>query len=159
MTTSPSSTDSPGQPPVSRILETCLYVADLDRAIAFYRRVFGFNVMSHDDRMCALAVPNREALLLFRRGASEDPSETPFGVIPGHGGQGVQHLCFAIPRDTLGAWRAHLLAQAVPVESELTWPYGSISLYFRDPDDHSLEVATPGLWPNDRPGSGETPGG
>ena len=34
------------------------------------------------------------------------------------------------------------------VESRIGWLRGGTSLYFRDPDGHSLEVATPGLWPN-----------
>jgi catechol 2,3-dioxygenase-like lactoylglutathione lyase family enzyme len=137
-------------PPVTRVLETSLYVEDLDKAVAFYQRLFGFAVMTHDFRMAALAVPGREALLLFKKRASIHPHETPFGVIPAHDSQGVQHLCFAIDADALGAWRTHLETQRVAVESELRWPSGAISLYFRDPDDHSLEVATPGLWPNDR---------
>jgi catechol 2,3-dioxygenase-like lactoylglutathione lyase family enzyme len=41
-----------------------------------------------------------------------------------------------------------LAAQGVVVESRITWPRGGTSLYFRDPDGHSVEVATPGLWPN-----------
>jgi catechol 2,3-dioxygenase-like lactoylglutathione lyase family enzyme len=139
-------------PPVSRILETSLYVEDLDRSVAFYQRLFGFPVMTHDFRMCAMAMPNREVLLLFHKGASSEPSETPFGMIPPHDSQGVQHLCFAIPAGALEAWRTHLETESVAVESELRWPQGATSLYFRDPDGHSLEVATPGLWPNDRGG-------
>lgn len=137
-------------PPVTRILETSLYVEDLDRSAAFYRRLFGFQVMVHDFRMCAMAVPGREVLLLFKKGASTHPSETPYGFIPAHDSQGVQHLCFAIPRDALDAWRIHLETCGVPIESDLTWPGKATSLYFRDPDGHSIEVATPGLWPNDR---------
>ena len=68
-------------PPVSRILETSLYVEDLDRSVAFYQRLFGFEVMLHDFRMAALAVPGREVLLLFRKGASTQPSDTPFGLM------------------------------------------------------------------------------
>jgi catechol 2,3-dioxygenase-like lactoylglutathione lyase family enzyme len=41
-----------------------------------------------------------------------------------------------------------LAAQGIAVESRVTWPRGGTSLYFRDPDAHSLEVASPGLWPN-----------
>jgi catechol 2,3-dioxygenase-like lactoylglutathione lyase family enzyme len=26
------------------------------------------------------------------------------------------------------------------------WPRGGRSVYFRDPDGHSVELATPGLW-------------
>jgi catechol 2,3-dioxygenase-like lactoylglutathione lyase family enzyme len=136
-------------PPVSRFLECALYVADLDRAQAFYERVFGFAVMFRDPRMAALDVPGRQALLLFRADASDQPSETPFGIIPGHGAQGVQHLCFAIGPTAIPVWEAHLTDLALPIESRVKWSGGGTSLYFRDPDGHSLEVATPGLWRND----------
>jgi catechol 2,3-dioxygenase-like lactoylglutathione lyase family enzyme len=72
----------------------------------------------------------------------------PGGVIPAHGGSGVLHLCFAIPLAALAAWTAHLQAQGVEVESRVRQAFGGISLYFRDPDGHSVEVATPGLWAN-----------
>jgi catechol 2,3-dioxygenase-like lactoylglutathione lyase family enzyme len=58
------------------------------------------------------------------------------------------HLAFAIPYGELAAWETHLGNQGVAVESQIDWPRGGTSLYFRDPDGHSLEVATPGLWPN-----------
>jgi catechol 2,3-dioxygenase-like lactoylglutathione lyase family enzyme len=136
-------------PKVNRILETSLYVADLDLSQAFYERVFGFAVMLRDHRMCALAVPGRQALLLFRRGESVGPSETPYGTIPPHDGFGRQHLCFSIDAADFGAWAAHLAALGVAIESRLEWPRGGSSLYCRDPDDHSIEVGTPGLWRND----------
>jgi catechol 2,3-dioxygenase-like lactoylglutathione lyase family enzyme len=53
-------------PPVARILETSLYVRDLDASRAFYSRLFGFPVLLHDERMCAMAIPGRQVLLLFR---------------------------------------------------------------------------------------------
>jgi catechol 2,3-dioxygenase-like lactoylglutathione lyase family enzyme len=87
-------------------------------------------------------------LLLFARGGSATPSETPQGTIPAHDGRGTLHLAFAIPKGELDAWDAHLAAEGVDVESRITWPRGGTSLYFRDPDGHSVEVATPGLWPN-----------
>lgn len=136
-------------PSVSRFLECALYVADLDRAQLFYERIFGFAVMFRDPRMAALDVPGRQALLLFRAGETAAPNESPFGLVPGHGADGPQHLCFAIPTDALPAWEAHLAALGIPVESRVTWGGGGRSLYFRDPDGHSLEVATPGLWRND----------
>ncbi|MFN0129142.1 MAG: hypothetical protein ACKV19_20930 [Verrucomicrobiales bacterium] len=34
----------------------------------------------------------------------------------------------------------------IPVESRIRWPGGATSLYFRDPDGHAVELATPGLW-------------
>ena len=136
-------------PKVNRVLETSLYVSDLDVSQSFYERVFGFTAMLRDHRMCALAVPGRQALLLFKLGASATPSETPYGAIPPHDGRGRQHLCFSIDQADFDAWQAHLEGVMVTIESRLEWATGGSSLYFRDPDDHSIEVGTPGLWTND----------
>lgn len=136
-------------PRVNRVLETALYVADLDLSQAFYERVFGFEVMLRDHRMCALAVPGRQALLLFKLGGSVKPSETPYGIIPPHDGHGPQHLCFSIDQADFDVWQTHLENSGVALESRLEWATGGSSLYFRDPDNHSIEVGTPGLWRND----------
>jgi len=135
-------------PRISHLLETALYVDDLDRAQAFYERLMGFEIFLKDSRMVALGVPGGGVLLLFRKGGSIEPSRTPFGTIPGHDGAGRLHLAFAIPRGELERWERHLAALNVPVESRVTWGRGGTSLYFRDPDGHAVEVATPGLWPN-----------
>ena len=137
------------QPAIDRILETSLYVADLDRSETFYRRVFGYAVLLRDERMCALAIPGHQVLLLFRRGSSVEPSQTLFGSIPPHDGRGTQHLCFAVSHAGLEQWADHLELCGIAIESRLDWSKGGSSLYFRDPDGHSLEVGTPGLWAND----------
>jgi catechol 2,3-dioxygenase-like lactoylglutathione lyase family enzyme len=136
-------------PGINRILETCLYVADLDASQRFYEALFGFQPMLRDDRICALSVPGRGALLLFRTAGSLNPSRTPFGTIPPHGGQGNQHLCFAIDRADLDAWQKRLQEENIPIESRVEWSKNVTSLYFRDPDNHSIELGTAGLWPND----------
>lgn len=133
-------------PAVNGVLETALYVADLGRAVDFYRRVFGFETLDADARFSALEVPGRQVLLLFQRGASTQPVPLPGGTIPPHDGAGKLHLAFSISRAELPAWEAHLRAHGVPVESRVRWPRGGMSLYFRDPDGHLLELATPGLW-------------
>jgi len=135
-------------PRVSHILETSLYVSDLDRSAAFYSRILGCELFLRDHRMCALGLPGGGTLLLFLHGGSATPSETPAGTIPAHDGAGTLHVAFAIPMGELAAWETHLAAHDVPIESRITWPRGGTSLYFRDPDGHSVEVATPGLWPN-----------
>ncbi len=135
-------------PRVSGVLETSLYVADLDRACEFYQRVFGFERFVHDGRMCALGVPGSQVLLLFRHGSANEPAPVPGGIIPPHHGTGELHLCFAVPFGELAAWETHLRKLDIAVESRIRWPRGGTSLYFRDPDGNSLEVATPGLWPN-----------
>jgi catechol 2,3-dioxygenase-like lactoylglutathione lyase family enzyme len=138
----------PPSPRLCGVLETSLYVADLERARAFYERVFGLEVFFQDGRMCALGVVPGQVLLLFRRGTTDAPAPVPGGVIPPHGTSGPAHLCFAIPLGELAAWDAHLASNGLAVESRIGWRRGGTSLYFRDPDGHSLEVATPGLWPN-----------
>jgi catechol 2,3-dioxygenase-like lactoylglutathione lyase family enzyme len=89
-------------------------------------------------------------LLLFKLGGSLSPSRTPFGTIPPHGGEGNQHLCFAIARADIDAWRMRLEDVNIPIESRVDWSENVTSLYFRDPDNHSIELGTAGLWPNDR---------
>src|SRR5215213_3358613 len=54
---------------------------------------------------------------------------------------------FATAREALTAWEETLAAHAVVIEGRTDWPRGGTSIYFRDPDGHLLELATPGLWP------------
>ncbi len=136
-------------PRIAGVLETALYVEDLQKSLAFYQTLMGFPCFLHDARMCALGIPGHAVLLLFRKGGSTEPTHSPVGAIPPHDGSGKLHLAFAIPADELETWSSRLAAHGLPVESRITWPRGGTSLYFRDPDGHSLELATPGLWPND----------
>ena len=54
-------------PPVTGVLETSLYVADLRRSAAFYRDLFGFEVLSADERFCGLNVAGRQVLVCGER--------------------------------------------------------------------------------------------
>lgn len=134
-------------PPVRRVLETALYVDDLSRARRFYEEILGLDVMTGGDRLVALDAGEGSVLLLFLRGASLEGGQDDPGHIPGHDGSGPVHLALAVDADNLDAWRSHLAAAGVAVVGERTWPRGGVSLYFRDPDEHLLELATPGIWP------------
>jgi len=134
------------RPPTSAILETCLSVADLSRARDFYARLFGYRLITSDDRFCAFRVGERQVLLLFLRGSDPNGTHLPFGFIPAHGTTGASHLAFAISKDDGPIWLARLADQGVAVESQLNWPLGGTSVYFRDPDGHLLELITPGVW-------------
>ncbi|MGZ3215986.1 VOC family protein [Paracoccus sp. T5] len=133
-------------PELSAILETALYVDDLDRAAAFYESVMCLPVIHADSRMRAYDVAGRGVLLLFLRGETLEPVQTPGGTIPPHDGSGPLHVAFAIESEQLTDWNAHLSARGVVIESITEWPRGGQSVYFRDPDGHLLELATPGLW-------------
>jgi catechol 2,3-dioxygenase-like lactoylglutathione lyase family enzyme len=133
-------------PELTGVLETSLYVEDLERSRAFYTKLFEVEVLASDHRMCALDISGRQVLLLFKKGASEEPSETAGGTIPPHDGDGELHLAFAVPTSSLPEWEQRLRDQRIPVESRVCWPRGGRSVYFNDPDSHVVELATPGVW-------------
>jgi catechol 2,3-dioxygenase-like lactoylglutathione lyase family enzyme len=134
-------------PPVTGVLETALYVADVDRSAAFYQRLLGARVLLDEPgRMRALDVAGRQVLLLFLHGASDRQNPVPGGVVPPHDGRGRLHVCFAVPGDALDAWETHLAGLGVDVVSRVHAERGGTSLYLRDPDGHLVELATPGLW-------------
>jgi len=85
-------------------------------------------------------------LLIFRRGSATQTVTIPGGTIPGHDGAGPLHVAFAIGKDELEHWQKHLASRGVAIEGETSWSRGGRSIYFRDPDGHLLELATPGLW-------------
>ena len=60
-------------PRVAGVMETSLYVADLDAAQAFYQRLFGFELFLADERMRSLGVPGGQVLLLLRRRGAVAP--------------------------------------------------------------------------------------
>jgi catechol 2,3-dioxygenase-like lactoylglutathione lyase family enzyme len=131
---------------ITGIIETALYVDDLGRAVNFYQSLFGFSSLAGDARFHSFSVADRQVLLLFLRGSSVNPVPVPGGFIPPHDGSGTTHVGFSITRESLPDWEKKLVAQGVPIESRFTWAAGGISLYFRDPDGHLLELLTPGVW-------------
>jgi len=133
-------------PKLDRVLETALYVDDLDRARKFYREILELTPLFEDTRLCAFDVGGLSVLLLFKRGASAHLSVLPGGTIPPHDGSGALHMAFAIATDELAAWEDRLSAYGIAIEGRTDWPRGGHSIYFRDPDGHLLELATPGLW-------------
>ena len=133
-------------PKLDGILETALYTDDMDRARGFYEGVLGLEPIFSDNRLCAYGVAARSVLLLFRRGSARETVTMPGGTIPGHDGAGPLHVAFAIGKDELARWETHLAARGVAVEGATSWARGGRSIYFRDPDGHLLELATPGLW-------------
>lgn len=134
-------------PRIESLLETALYVDNVPRSARFYERVLDIHALQADVDFAALAVAPRQMLLLFRKGSRGEPAARPGGVIPPHGGDGELHLAFAVAAEELPAWEQHLAAGNIPVESHVTWPRGGRSIYFRDPDGHLVELATPGTWP------------
>jgi catechol 2,3-dioxygenase-like lactoylglutathione lyase family enzyme len=137
---------TPAVPRVRRVLETAIDCDDLARTSAFYRALFDAPPILDTDRLVVFDAGEGTLLLLFQRG-NTNALAMPGGVIPAHDAGGPGHFAFAIDAASLAAWEARLGALGIAIESRVTWERGGTSLYFRDPDGRSVELATPGLWP------------
>ena len=127
-------------PKTDGILESSLYVSDLPRAVRFYEETLGFQVIADfGERGCAMQAGARQVLLLFKKGASR-------AIQSAHDGDGELHVAFAIASAELSNWESWLQTRGIALEEKRTWELGGWSLYFRDPDRHLVEVATPGTW-------------
>ncbi len=129
------------------ILETCLYVDDLAAAARFYGQVLGLQSIATDPERHVFFRCGSAVLLLFRPEQTARPGAEVGGApIPTHGAHGPGHAALRVAPDSRDRWRAHLADQGVELESEVDWPGGGWSLYFRDPAGNSLELATGALW-------------
>ena len=123
------------------IVETAIYVDDLDAAEAFYRDVLGLEVIGKEAGRHVFFRVGDGVLLAF------DPEATLRGdMLPPHGARGPGHFALGVRAENLDEWRRRLEAHGVAVEKEVEWPRGGRSLYFRDPAGNSVEIVTPGLW-------------
>jgi catechol 2,3-dioxygenase-like lactoylglutathione lyase family enzyme len=125
-----------------QILESCLYVDDLDAAEEFYRRVLALELHSRVQGRHVFFICGPGMLLLFDPWATQQPT----GVVPTHGAFGPGHVAFGIAETEIPGWRDHLRQQGVEIETEVSWPNGGHSIYFRDPAGNSVELATPQTW-------------
>jgi catechol 2,3-dioxygenase-like lactoylglutathione lyase family enzyme len=133
-------------PTLNGVIETALYVDDMARARRFYEGVLGLEPIFEDARLTAYAVGGRSVLLLFGRGSALETVHMPGGTIPPHDGSGPLHLALAIAAEELVDWEQRLAEYGITIEGRTKWRRGGDSIYFRDPDGHLLELATPGLW-------------
>ncbi len=128
-------------PQITGILETVLYVADIDRAEQFYRDVMALRPIGKEPGRHAFFRVGSGVLLLFcaertRRSAS----------VPPHGAEGEIHVCFTTAADEFETWKARIREHRIVIEQETEWP-GGRSFYFRDPDGNLLELANADIWP------------
>jgi catechol 2,3-dioxygenase-like lactoylglutathione lyase family enzyme len=130
------------QPPqITGILETVLYVADLDRAERFYSEVMALRQIGKQAGRHVFFRVGTGVLLLFRAGRTRQS-----GTLPPHGADGEIHVCFTVSPAEYGAWKQRVQEHGVVIQQEVTWPVGR-SFYFRDPDGNLLELADADIWP------------
>lgn len=123
------------------VLETSLYVDDLEKAEQFYAEVLGLKFVSRQPGRHAFFRCGDRMVLLFDPNASQQGDH-----FPPHGAIGAGHLAFGVTEISLVDWREWLEQRNVAIEKVIDWPGGGRSLYFRDPAGNSLELATPRIW-------------
>ena len=120
--------------PVRRLNHAVLFVAELDRAVGFYRDIFGFKVIAYEGRMAFLRASQSENH--HDLGLMEVGTHAPR---PARGNIGLYHLAWELPSiEELAAARGNLIkAGAFTGESD----HGATkSVYGVDPDGNEFEL-------------------
>ncbi|SFC10285.1 VOC family protein [Tropicimonas isoalkanivorans] len=133
-------------PAISGVLESAVYVEDLDATEAFYAGVLGLQRIARVDGRHAFFRCGAGVVLTFVASATRvAPAEGALPV-PTHGATGEGHICFAMSASDQAVMRKHLEAEGVAIDADFAWPNGARSLYVRDPAGNSIEFAEPKLW-------------
>jgi catechol 2,3-dioxygenase len=124
--------------PAVRIGHVHLRVADLDRAIAFYRDALGLSVTA-DGRSLGL-----DAAFLaagdYHHHIGLNTWESADGTPPPPGHTGLYHVAFLYPdRHELGHAVRRLLAHGLPID-HATDHGATVSVYLDDPDGNGVEL-------------------
>jgi catechol 2,3-dioxygenase-like lactoylglutathione lyase family enzyme len=127
---------------IKAVVETAIYVDDLQAAETFYGTVPGLRVMGKEPgRHVFFQAGEDSVLLAFRAEAMLKGDQ-----LPPHGATGPGHFALGIEAESLDAWRKLLQGHGVSIEKKVEWPRGGKFLYFRDPAGNSVELVTPGVW-------------
>ncbi len=127
---------------IKAVVETAIYVDDLQATEAFYRTILGLKVIGKEPgRHVFFQVGEASVLLAFL-------AETTLrgDQLPPHGATGPGHVALGIEAEAFAAWQHHLQSHGVAIEKEVEWPRGGKSIYLRDPAGNSVELVTPGVW-------------
>ncbi|MGR3343486.1 MAG: VOC family protein [Paracoccaceae bacterium] len=136
--------------PETRIGHIHLRVADLDRAIAFYRDVMGFEVQQkYGDQAAFLSAGN------YHHHIGLNTWQSKGGTPPPAGHTGLFHAAFLYPdRKALARAFRQLLDAGVALEGATDHGV-SEAIYFSDPDKNGLEIyrdRDPLDWPRNAKG-------
>lgn len=137
-------------PPQTRIGHVHLKVADLDRAIAFYSGVLGFEVQQFYGTQAAFLSAGG-----YHHHIGLNTWESAGGTPPPLGHTGLYHTAFLFPdRASLGAALRRVVDAGIPIDGAADHGV-SEAVYLRDPDDNGVELyrdRPEAEWPRDPDG-------
>src|SRR6516162_4831556 len=100
---------------IKAVVETAIYVDDLQATETFYQTVLGLPVIGTEPgRHVFFQVGEASVLLAFRAEATLKGDQ-----LPPHGATGPGHLALGIDAESLNAWRKHLQGHGVIIEKEV----------------------------------------
>jgi catechol 2,3-dioxygenase len=136
--------------PATRIGHVHLKVADLDRAIAFYRGVLGFDLTQRLGTSAAFLAAGD-----YHHHIGLNTWESAGGPAPAPGTTGLYHLAILYPtRAALADALRRLIAAGIPLDGASDHGV-SEALYLRDPDGNGVELyrdRPQSAWPRDAEG-------
>jgi len=124
------------------VIETGIYVDNLDETEAFYRSILGLTVIAKESGHHVFFQAGEASVLL----AFVAKAAMKGDHLPSHEATGPGYFALGIDPDALDAWRRMLQENGVAIEQEVEWPRGGKSIYFRDPAGNLVELITPGIW-------------
>ncbi len=145
------STDGPGLHPAVRIGHVHLKVADLDRALRFYRDVLGFAVTTRFGEQAAFLSAGG-----YHHHIGLNTWESAGGMAPPPGTTGLYHHAILYPtRAELARALRRVLDAGLPLEGVADHGV-SEAIYLRDPDGNGVELywdRERDQWPKDAAGN------
>lgn len=133
-----------------RIGHIHLKVADLDRALGFYRGVLGFSLTQRYGQQAAFLAAGD-----YHHHIGLNTWESGGGAAPAAGTTGLYHVAFLYPtRAALGDALRRVTAAGIPLDGAADHGV-SQALYLRDPDGNGVELywdRQPADWPRDAQG-------
>ncbi len=126
---------------INKIKETCLYVRSLSQSKDFYNGLLQFPVIGEVEERHVFFRAGGSVLLCFIAEAAAQSVK-----LPPHHGSGHLHLAFEVSKERYATTKAQIEQAGINIEQEFDWGKGFLSFYFRDPDNHLLEVVMEGMW-------------
>ncbi len=124
-----------------QIKETCLYVKNLRKTMAFYQDLLGLKTVSYVKDSHIYFQVGSSMLLCFLSKAAKQAENQPM-----HYGYGKNHLALEVEQADFDGLKETIEYAEIEIEKEYVTERGVRGFYFRDPDGHLIEIIEPGLW-------------